>query len=400
MDGVDWNPVNNDSFEIGTDDFSLLEINPTPDIKDFYYFFYKKEKRLIKKFILHKKERVDYLCTVILIKKGNKFSPRLAISIRDKQGKISEKNLEGVSTKIKARVSLEECYENFWKLIAFLQSLRDIEIPQGSFSLVSVEERDIVKAIKGRDVKSVIRIIKELSKIEGVTLSEKDIEQILDRKGKLSDFRTNIEEQADNESWWQDFFENNKWIFGYGLNYQILRDEQSQPHYGGESVDGKGGQKGDYLTTTQGDINFTVLVEIKTPNTDLLQGTTEIRNGAWSLSKELTDAVSQIQANVNTWETDGSTRPQNIRRFDKDNIFTVEPKGIIVIGTLSQLKTPNSRMETFQRFRQSIHGIDILTFDELLKRVEFIVAEDSQKEDVTETENEETKELLPDDIPF
>ncbi|MEK7534681.1 MAG: hypothetical protein AAB600_05105 [Patescibacteria group bacterium] len=157
---------------MGNDDFSSLEIHPTPS-NGFYYFFYQKENRLIKRFVLLEKDRVDYLCTVVLIKKNDKFSPRLALSIRDKRRKILEENSEK-PTKIKASVNLDDCYENFWRLVAFLQSLRDkIEIPQGSFSLVSAEEGEIIKAIQGRDAKSITRIIKELSKIEGVTLSER-----------------------------------------------------------------------------------------------------------------------------------------------------------------------------------------------------------------------------------
>lgn len=392
MDYEEWMLVQNDSFKVGEDDFSSLEIHPTPS-NGFYYFFYQKENRLIKRFVLLEKERVDYICTVVLIKKDNKFSPRLAFSIRDKQRKISEENSEKVSATIKANVNLNDCYENFWKLITFLQSLRDIEISQGSFSLVSAEEGEIVKAIQGRDVKSVIRIIKELSKTEGLVLSEKDIQQVLDRKGKLSEFKKNITTKANDENWWQDFFENNKWIFGYGLNYQILRREQSQPHYGGDRVDGKGGQKGDYLTSTLGNISFTVLVEIKTPNTPLIQGTTEIRTGAWSLSKELTDALSQIEANIDTWDKRGSKEPENLDRFEKDEIYTVQPKGIIVIGNLDSLDT-RSKRETFQRFRKSIHGVDILTFDELLKRAEFIVAEEKITEDSIQ------KETSPNDTPF
>lgn len=56
-----------------------------------------------------------------------------------------------------------------------------------------------------------------------------------------------------------------------------------------------------------------------------------------------------------------------------------------------------SKRETFQRFRKSIHGIDFLTFDELLKRAEFIVAE--EKEEKVQVEPVQ-KEALPDDIPF
>ena len=181
-----------------------------------------------------------------------------------------------------------------------------------------------------------------------------------------------MDKEIADESKWQNFFERNKWIFGYGLDYQILRQEQTQPHYGGDRVDGQGGQRGDYLTSTLGDMSFIVLVEIKTPVTPLLQGTKEIRNGAWSLSKDLTDSISQIEANIATWEKDGSRQDDNRDRFETENIFTVKPKGIIVIGILAELDS-RSKRETFQRFRKSIHGIDILTFDELYERAKFIV---------------------------
>lgn len=400
MNDAEWNLVQNDSFKVSEDDFSSLEIHPTPS-NGFYYFFYKKENRLIKRFILLEKERVDDVCTVVLIKKDNKFSPRLALSIRDKQRKISEENSEEVPATIKASVNLNDCYENFWKLIAFLQSLRDMEIPQGSFSLVSADEEEIIKAIQGRDVKSVIRIIKELSKTKGISLSEEDIAQILDRKGVLSEFKVALSKHSTEENWWQDFFEDNKWIFGYGLNYQILREEQTQPYYGGVKIDGKGGQKGDYLTSTLGNINFTVLVEIKTPNTPLIRGDKEIRSGAWSLSKDLTDAISQIEANIDVWEKRGSTESENVDKLEKNNVYTVQPKGIIVIGNLDTLET-RSKRETFQRFRKSIHGIDMLTFDELLKRAEFIVAENSQKEEEEKTQVEVKSESITssEDIPF
>jgi hypothetical protein len=116
-----------------------------------------------------------------------------------------------------------------------------------------------------------------------------------------------------------------------------------------------------------------VLVEIKTPKTSLIQGSTEIRNGAWSLSKNLTDALSQIEANIDTWAKQGSTQQDNRDRLEKDNIYTVQPKGILVIGSLNDVASERSKRDTFQRFRKSIHGVDIITFDELYKRASFIV---------------------------
>jgi hypothetical protein len=116
------------------------------------------------------------------------------------------------------------------------------------------------------------------------------------------------------------------------------------------------------------------LVEIKTPKTSLLQGDREIRNGAWSLSKELTDALSQIQTNAWTWQKQGADQPENRDKLETGkNVFTVQPKGIVVIGSLSEVKDQRSKRETFQRFRCSVHGVDIITFDELYNRAKFIV---------------------------
>jgi hypothetical protein len=243
---------------------------------------------------------------------------------------------------------------------------------ESTFSLVSQGEAEIVTALRGRDAQSIVNIIRQLGSAEGVKLSHEDINHLLKRREVLEGFARGLKTRPEAETEWQNFFERNKWIFGYGLNYQILRQERTQPYYGGTRVDGRGGQRGDYLTSTLGDIKFTVLVEIKTPGTPLLQGKEEIRSGAWSWSKELTDALSQIEANIDTWNKQGSTQPDNRDDLERRGVYTVQPKGIIVIGTLSQLNS-RSKRETFQRFRRSIHGIEIITFDELYERAKYIV---------------------------
>lgn len=368
-----WSQKSED-FIIGKDNFSDLEINSTPSIEQFYYFFHRQERRLITQFVLSEKKQVDYICRVNLIKKADKFTPRLSLSVRDKNKKIIEGS-EINPTNIRANISLDECHENFWKLISFLQSLINIELPKHKFSLMSQDEGEIVSALRGRGSQSVVNIVKQLFSTPDTSLTQKDINSLLKRREKMVEFKQALSGRSTNERWWQDFFEGNKWIFGYGLNYEILRQQQHQPNYGGTRIDGHGGQIGDNLMSTVGNLNFTVLVEIKTPAAKLLQGTQEIRSGAWSLSKDLTDSLSQIQANIQIWEKWGSEQPGNRDVLEKISVFTVKPKGVIVIGSLSQLTDRNMR-ETFQRFRKSIHGIDIITFDELFERAKFIVEND------------------------
>jgi hypothetical protein len=44
---------------------------------------------------------------------------------------------------------------------------------------------------------------------------------------------------------------------------------------------------------------------------------------------------------------------------------------------LSEFKDVRSKRATFQRFRRSIHGIEVISFDELLGRARFITRNDS-----------------------
>jgi hypothetical protein len=289
-----------EDFVVDVDDFDDLEINQSADSK-FWYFYLKNGRRLIKQFVLKRGPKVDHLCRVALIKVGDKFTPRLAFSARNNAKKIETAQISS-PTNLRASVNLVDCHDQFWKLISFLQSLGEIEIPNESFSLVSQAESQIVAALKKRRLESVASIIRELSAVPGVNLTERDINSLLKRKEKVAEFEEALQKHASDERWWQNFFEANKWIFGYGLNYVILRQEQAQPNYGGARVDGTGGQRGDFLMSTMGDLNFTVLVEIKTPDTPLLSGKEEIRTGAWSLSHKHTDALAQIQANVQNWE--------------------------------------------------------------------------------------------------
>jgi hypothetical protein len=217
----------------------------------------------------------------------------------------------------------------------------------------------------------------------------------------LNTFRENLDLNNDDESFWQDFFSKNDWIFGYGLNYQFLHLLNDQPDYGGRAFTGKGSQKGDYLMQTVGDSQFTVLIEIKTPATKLLsyiksdpRRVKNLRNDVWLLSSDLLGAISQIQVNCRTWSID-SQRSENIRLLEKKNIFTVEPKAILIIGNTKELVRDESIVNCFESYRRNTNNPEIITFDELFKRAEFIVNNKIQPE--TRKNNEVGNE---DDLPF
>ena len=220
------------------------------------------------------------------------------------------------------------------------------------------------------------------------------------RSNALEVFRENLESNNNDERFWQVFFSENDWIFGYGLNYQFLHLLKEQPDYGGRSYTGKGSQKGDYLMNTIADIQFTVLVEIKTPATKLLSYNTKgepnnIRNDVWLLSSHLLGATSQIQVNCRTWSID-SQKAENVRHLENQNIYTAEPKGILIVGNTSEFNGNESIASCFESYRRNTKNPEILTFDELYKRAEFIVRN---------TNYSEPKPIIPtindgNDFPF
>ncbi|GAJ11150.1 unnamed protein product, partial [marine sediment metagenome] len=174
----------------------------------------------------------------------------------------------------------------------------------------------------------------------------------------LKKFKKNLLENKD-ENYWQNFFTNNDWIFGYGLNYRFLNTLKDQPNYGGADYTGKGNQKGDYLLSSEAEIKFTVLVEIKKPDTPLLAISMKskkgirYRNGAWLLSRNLIGGVSQLQINCKTWMRKAYD-PENIEKLSKKNIYTLNPKGILVIGNTNYLDNNREKIETFEAYRRSI----------------------------------------------
>ena len=189
------------------------------------------------------------------------------------------------------------------------------------------------------------------------------------RSNVLSEFQSSLQKGFP-EDWWQDFFERNKWIFGYGLNYAITRSVKTQANYGGADVSGRGRQQGDFLQATEATIKFTVLVEIKRPDTRLLKRQ-PYRSGAWPLSDDFVGTVAQVQANCRTWEVEGSVSPRNAESLIANRISTVSPKGILVIGHLAELDDID-RKTTFQLFRRNLINPEIITFDELYERAKFI----------------------------
>ncbi len=205
------------------------------------------------------------------------------------------------------------------------------------------------------------------------------------------------------EAVWQQFFEDNPWIFGYGLNYiyiSQLDDRKLEQVVAGYSVV-QSGKRVDALMKTRGLISSLCFVEIKTHKTKLLHDR-PYRPECWRISEELGGRVSQIQKTVQKAIKEIQTKVEFMSSYGnltEETAFLYQPKSFVVVGTLDEFVTRNGvneqQFSSFELFRRNITCPEIITFDELFERAKFIV-QHSEQED--ESENNEPD--LDDDIPF
>ncbi|OKH61224.1 hypothetical protein EB72_25160 [Mycobacterium sp. SWH-M1] len=385
------------------DDFTALEIRDSGQAGGFHYFFDTNRNTLITDFVLEDRPRVSTLCQITLIKKDNGFSPRIRLWKKDKTkfGKQTADHTvdaDATTTVIKATVDTDSCHDNFWKLIDFIQSFIGISLPDSVFRVVTGDSALLAQLLQNQDRQVVLDAVQAAV---GESLTERDIGIISNRKKQLATFKSlltdpNFFEQRrrelqkpgkqppGDEGVWQNFFENNQWIFGYGLSLiacETLDGEKLEKITTGANIFTGAGKRSDAVMRSKGFISSLVFGEIKTPAAPLLEKEAYRKPDVYQTSRELNGAVAQVQKTaakairqINTdihrlYEDDGT--PTDIQ------VSSIRPKQVVVLGNLEQLAVdgnPNpEKTSAFELYRNSIHEVEIITFDELYERARFIV---------------------------
>jgi hypothetical protein len=240
----------------------------------------------------------------------------------------------------------------------------------GKFIEASGGTEELLSLLGAADVSSLIPALKNLVEKK---LSGEDVNTILGRKDALELYREMLD-NTDNytEPHWQEFFEQNEWIFGYGLKYKFLQILQREAHVSGTDLDGKNSVISDFLLS---DTRFTKLVELKTPNTKLFENR-QNRSDSWRLSTDLTDSVSQILTQKANWELE-STSANYTRDGKRISEFAYDVECILVIGQFSNIEGSEReitiKQKTLELYRRNLRNIEILFYDELYERARFIV---------------------------
>jgi hypothetical protein len=188
--------------------------------------------------------------------------------------------------------------------------------------------------------------------------------------------------QGGSESVWQNFFEDNQWIFGIGLAPQFLHawnPEKLEQTVVGHSVFEKG-KRPDAVMRTAGALSALVFVEIKAHETDLINDS-HYRPGAWRISDDVAGGIAQCQVTID----------QVVRRAEHaldildvggyrtgESALICRPRSLLVVGSLAEFLRDGQphipKFESFERFRRSIRDPEVVTFDELYERALMSVA--------------------------
>ena len=185
------------------------------------------------------------------------------------------------------------------------------------------------------------------------------------------------------EDVWQDFFERNTWIFGFGLSYQFnspLEGQKLEQVVKGYDFNSSG-KRVDGLLKTRGFLSSLAFGEIKTHQNPLIQNTSKpYRGSSWRVSDELAGGVAQIQRTVQVSIKNISSKTQ-IQSKDGaltgEEVFLYTPRSFLIIGSLSDFGGKHGineeKYSSFEMFRRNLNNPEIITFDELYERARHIV---------------------------
>lgn len=182
---------------------------------------------------------------------------------------------------------------------------------------------------------------------------------------RLVDILREWEGNKDNsdEGFWQIKFNENSYVFSQVFSVPVVFIHDSA-YVGGMRIDRKDAKFVDFLYSSAS-TNEAILIEIKTPTTKLLGP--KYRK-VFKPSAEITGSVVQ----VNDYK---SSLMQNLSEITKGfgkELTAFNPRCLIIAGNGEKELDQEAKRRSFELFRSALHGIEIITYDELFKKIEVL----------------------------
>jgi len=195
----------------------------------------------------------------------------------------------------------------------------------------------------------------------------------IDRQAAIQEFEGSLEWYSEDEDYWQSFFRRFPWMIESIFSAPVFLLGEDI-YVGGKIAKGRqglGGVATDFLFADDSTKSFSV-VEIKTPASELVgpryrgKGE-ELSNYIYSMHSELSGAVvqvrNQIAVAVDQFEA-------VLGKSFQELSDRVHPKGVLITGMKAGLN--KRQLDSLNLFRHSQYNLAIITYDELLKRLQLL----------------------------
>lgn len=164
------------------------------------------------------------------------------------------------------------------------------------------------------------------------------------------------------EKKWQLFLKNHSWIFSTIFAQPVIL-YQDEVYVGGKTINNQNGKLNDFLIQNSLSNNVSFL-EIKTHKTKLLENSPYRGEDVYSTSKEVTGCLVQVLNQRDNFQKEFYA----LKNKSRANFETFNSKCIVLVGSINDLN--ENQKYSFELFRSNSRDVEILTFDELERKIE------------------------------
>lgn len=221
-----------------------------------------------------------------------------------------------------------------------------------------------------RDRRAAVELVR--SNLEA--LAQSDTDALLSLKGEIE--QVTLQQLIDRfremlgkelvEGRWQSFLMQNPFILSLAFAVPAMI-VQGQAYAGGKRLSGRGGKVADFLCASASTGNLAI-VEIKKPATDMLAASSYRGDDVFAASGELSGTIAQVLDQRLKLQRELPLLKEESERPD------IHDYGIRCIVVAGRTPGDRSRRKSLELLRNAMVGVILLTFDELLARLEEIHA--------------------------
>lgn len=177
---------------------------------------------------------------------------------------------------------------------------------------------------------------------------------------------------AKSEAFWQSFFSKNPLVLQQLFGFPVVNVAEGQLQVEPARSNKVGSRITDFLlvNTLTGE---GLIVEIKTPSATLMEAKAYRGSGSSAVlrpHRDLTGAVAQLQSQMDSLQ---ERLAQKLKPDDPLVRLTLPAsRGVLIVGCVAELK--GASLDSFRRYREGLHAVSLLGFDEVLEHLKVLMA--------------------------